>query len=244
MIAKLRPTALLAALATGPAMAQELAIPEVAYPSIARIAQTPDGFVPKGWTTEFKSMGDLDADGEDDLVLVLRDAEPRNILDNAGFGPDRFNTNPRVLVVALHRPQGGYERVLADHTLITRPTEPNLDDPLEDGSSVVVRRGVLRVTLHLFANAGGWTMGNITYFFRLQQGRFLLIGYDSSMVRRNTGETEDISINYLTRKRKDVSGSIENNRRKVRLTTLPAGQPLALEQVGDGMDFDPDHPPS
>jgi hypothetical protein len=244
VIARLRLTALLAALATAPAMAQELAIPEVAYPSIASVAETPEGFAPKGWPIEFKSAGDLNADGADDLVLVLRDADPRNILDNAGFGPDRFNTNPRVLVVALHRPQGGYERVLADHTLITRSTEPNLDDPLEDGSSVVVRRGALRVTLHLFANAGGWTMGNMTYSFRFQQGRFVLIGYDSSMVQRNTGQTEDVSINYLTRKRKDVSGSIRNDHQKVRLTTLPPGQPQSLEQVGDGMAFKPGQPPS
>jgi hypothetical protein len=235
---------LFASVLSGAAFAQELTIPEVAYPPIAAVSATPEGFAPKDWPIEFKSTGDLNGDGADDLVLVLRDTDPHNILDNAGFGPDRFNTNPRLLVVALRRPQGGYERVLADHTLITRATEPNLDDVLEDKSSVESHRGALRVTLHLFASAGGWTMGSMTYSFRLQQGSFVLIGYDSSMVQRNSGQTEDISINYLTRKRKDATGSIENDRQNVRWKTLPPAPLLTLEQVGDGMEFDPDQSPS
>ena len=98
------------------AVAQELVIPPVAYPVLVRSAPTADAFVPKGWRLEHKALGDLNKDGLPDLVLVLRALDPANIIDNKGLGPRRFDTNPRLLVVAFAKPDGGYRRVLQNHT--------------------------------------------------------------------------------------------------------------------------------
>jgi hypothetical protein len=221
-----------------------LKIPDVVYPTLARHAANAEGFAPAGWRIESKVSGDLNADGAADLVLVLRQNDPRNVLDNrGGLGPDTLDTNPRILAAALARPGGGYDLVLQNHSLIPRTSEPTLDDYLDEGGGVSIKRGTLRVALHLFASAGGWTMGTYTYAFRLRRGRFELIGYDADMTQRNSGEVDQTSADYLTGKLKQSVGRIDAAGVKSHWTALPPRAPLTLEAVGDGMAFDPLHPP-
>jgi hypothetical protein len=89
-------------------------------------------------------------------------------------------------------------------------------------------------------SAGGWGMGATTYTFRWQQGALRLIGYDYTNVQRNTGEMDTQSINYLTRRMKTSTGSISDDAQKTRWSTIPARPLLTIDQVGNGMDFDPD----
>jgi len=49
-------------------------------------------------------------------------------------------------------------------------------------------------------SAGGWDMGYSVFTFRWQQGAMRLIGFDSSNTQRNSGATQTLSINYLTRR--------------------------------------------
>jgi len=101
----------------------------------------------------------------------------------------------------------------------------------------------VQVKLHLFASAGGWSMGTIGYTFRFQNGRFELIGYDSDMTQRNSGETTAVSVNYMTGKMKLTTGPIENDKTRVRWRTLPKRPLLTVDQIGDGVEFDPAKPP-
>lgn len=230
---------LLAAMAAGPARAQQPTFPSVTYPQIPAHAASAAGLVPKGWKLERKAEGDLNGDGKPDLVLVLRDSDSRNVVPNAAFGPDPFDTNPRILVIALAGAAGGYDLAAQNHLLIPRSTEPNIDDYLEDAAGPDIKGGVLRVGLHLFANAGGSDMGEYTFSFRYQSGRFMLIGYDRSIVGRMSGETEDVSINFLSSKEKLATGRIDSDRKSVTWKMLPRRPLRDLDQVGDGMEFDP-----
>ena len=213
--------------------------PPVTYPRLVLQAPSAEAFAPAGWRVEFKAAGDLNKDGIDDLALVIRQDDPANVLTNMPIGPAKFDTNPRILAVALGRRGGGYDLALENHTLIPRTTEPNLDDYLSEGGGVSIARGTLQVKLHLFASAGGWSMGTVGYTFRFQSGRLELIGYDSAMTQRNSGETTEISVNYSTGRMKIATGSIENDKTKVRWRTLPKRPPLTIDQIGDGMEFDP-----
>ena len=73
-----------------PAVGQELRIPPVDYPVLPASATSAAGFVPAGWRIEQQLSGDLNGDRRDDLVLVLRQQDPRNIVEHDGFGISHF----------------------------------------------------------------------------------------------------------------------------------------------------------
>jgi hypothetical protein len=227
-------------LAAASAMAQPLSIPDVAYPTLPAQAASAAGLIPAGWRQEILATGDLNEDGIDDLAILLRDEAPKNVLDNRGLGPRRFDTNPRILAIAFGQAgQGGYTLALQDHTLVRRPVTPTLEDAIAAPDDVAIRRGTLRVTQHLFANAGSYGTTRPTFTFRWQNRRFELIGYESVSVNRGSGEMETISINYSTRRATVTLGHIENDEEKTRRLTIPARPPLSLGEIGDGLDFDP-----
>lgn len=210
------------------------ALPAVSYPTIPTTAATASSFVPTGWKLETQAIGDLNGDGAEDIALVLLDQDPNNILKTDGA---TFDSNPRILIVALADGHGGYRLAASDHTLISRPDNRNQDDKLV---GVKILKGTLQVTLQNFMTMGGWTVNNYTYTFRLRKGTFNLIGYERMDTARNTGEVETLSVNYATGRYSTEKGNIENNKTTVRWYRLPAAKsPITLEKVGDGMDFQP-----
>lgn len=227
--------------ATGPsvAFAQDLAIPPAPTPILPVEAASAAGFTPRGWALDGQRSTDLNGDGRADLVFVIHGKDPRLVLRNEGLGTSEMDTNPRVLVVAFARAQGGYRRVLANGTLITRRTQSNIDDVWEAESGLTVGKGVFRVRLNLFANAGGWSAGPTQYTFRWQNGRFEMIGYDSTTIHRGTGEVSEVSINYSTGRVKLTSGNIEHDQEVVRHETLKDRRLRSIDEIGDGLEFDP-----
>lgn len=221
-----------------PAFAQELRIPPVDYPVLPAHATRAEGFVPSGWRIEQQLRGDLNGDKREDLVLVLRQQDPRNIVEHDGFGISPLDSNPRMLAIAWATPDG-YSLAAQNHTLITRHEAPNLSDVFEEGAGVSIVRGTLQTTLFFFSNAGSWSTGSASYTFRWQEGAFALIGYDRSSMLRNSGQTESLSINYSTRRVRHAEGSMESDKERVRWETLSSPQRWTLETVGDGSAFEP-----
>lgn len=225
-----------------PAAAQRPEMPPVAYPAIAARAERPADFVPEGWRLEHLARGHLDTDDVEDAVLLLRMDDARNVVDNAGLGPDEFDTNPRMLVAAFAEPGGGFRRALADHALIPRPENPVLDDVLDSDPAEAVRidsaRRSLSVRLHSWASAGTWFTRNVVFTFRHQDGCFRLIGYDDSELHRASLETREASANYLTGRAWTREGSAEKDEPgPKRWTRFDASEPVCLERIGDGFAF-------
>jgi hypothetical protein len=229
--------------AGSPAAAQEPVIPAVTYPSLPKRAASAEGFVPQGWLLEAQASGDLNGDEIADLALVLRQNDPKNVIENTELGESPFNTNPRLLAVAFRSgPAGQYALQLANHTLIPRRENPSQADAFgEESGGIAIKRGGLEVTLQLFMTAGGWDMFTATHKFRYRNGRFELVGYDRSGVHRASGKTHDVSANYITRKMKLSTGHISSDDpAKVTWKTLPRRAPLTLDAIGDGLAFDPE----
>lgn len=218
--------------------AQELVIPKVTYPSLPQDGASAEAFVPKGWKLEKQQSGDLNKDGQDDLLLLLRMDDRRNVLKNEGLGQDPFDTNPRILAVAFGTGQS-FTLGLENHTLIARTEDPVMDDPVGESGGVAIERGTLKVSLYSFASAGSWSAGSSTFRFRHGKRGFELIGYDSSSTQRNTGEVEQVSINYLTGKVQISTGTISDDKLKDKWRKIPKKKLLLLEEIGDGLAFDP-----
>lgn len=233
--------ALLLLVCAGPVIADDGIpnLPAASYPKLAPHGASVEAFVPVGWRLESKIAGDLNGDGRPDAVLVLRDNDPKKIVDTGRQSMPRFDTNPRILAVVFATTQGGYDLALENHTLIARTTDPWQQDPLDPNGiqegEVAIKNGTLRVTLGYFAG----DMGRITYTFRFQNGRFELIGYDRVNVTRNSGVMTDLSVNYSTRRVERKVGHISNDENKVTRTKLPAKPLLSLPQISDGLAFEP-----
>jgi len=191
------------------------------------------------WVLEAQASGDLNRDGVPDLALVLRQNERKNIVANPGLGENPFDTNPRILAVAFRNGAAGdFVLQLENHRLIPRRTDPVMADPFENG--LAIDRGNLRVNLNLWLSAGGWDMSGMTHTLQYRNGRFELIGYDRSTTDRRSLDTTDVSVNYLTGKMKISTGNSNSDKpAKASWKTLPRRAPLAVDEIGDGLEFEP-----
>lgn len=231
----------LAALGISPSLAQEGEPPPVNFPTL--VTQGADGkaFLPAGWKLESESKGDLNKDGADDLTLVLRMIDPANVIKSFEGSDAMFDTNPRMLAVALAG-KDGYRLAFENHTLIPRNVNASQDDPLTESSGVTVENGTLKVALYLFMSAGGWDMGTTTFRFRIEKDKLRLIGYDSSNVNRGSGVIEEVSINLLTGKVILTTGSISEDEGKTTVKRLKKNPVITIDDLGEwGEGFSPSY---
>jgi hypothetical protein len=221
------------------ACAQELKIPEATYPTLPESGNVLTDFVPKGWKNEVHVSGDLNKDGIDDVAMILHESNPKNIFKNYDTHDVAFDTNPRILVVLFGNKGGGYSLLLDNHTLIPRSDDPGLDDVIEGGGGIEIKRGSLKVKIGVFAATS--SLSSIrAYTFRWNNKQFELIGYDEDGRNRATSETTNVSVNFLTRKIKLVCGNEElDNADKIKWSKLAQGRSWTIDSVGDGLDFAP-----
>ncbi|MBI4979180.1 MAG: hypothetical protein HZC28_16990 [Spirochaetes bacterium] len=214
-------------------------VPAAVYPVLPSRAADAKGFIPKGWVIEEQQQGDLNKDGKPDLLILLRQNNPSNIVTNDGMSPGTpsLDSNPRILAIAFQQKKNVYTLAVQNHDLIPRHDNPCIDDPL---GGVSIDAGNLIVRLHFWANAGSWSTSSIKFTFRYQAACFKLIGYDDSTSWRNTGETIDVSINYLTKKAKCVLGNYTNNLHTEKWADYPDALGPCLDAIGDGSGFSPE----
>jgi hypothetical protein len=218
----------------------ELDIPKVTYPKLSTEGASAEAFVPKGWKLEAEHKGDFNKDGSDDLLILLRMNDPKNVIEHDALGQNPFDTNPRILAVALAGPENKpYRLALQNQKLIARPDIPAADDLLSELGGIAVERDTFTVALHQFMSAGSWSSGLTTYRFRHGKRGFELIGYESSTLIRNSGEDTKVSINYLTGKVKISTGTMQDDEVKVEWRKLKKKRLLLIDEIGDGLEFNP-----
>lgn len=213
-------------------------IPPVRYPDLPRHSASLSGFVPRGWKLTEKAVGDLNGDRIPDAALVLWMDDPANRIHPSYDPRHRYDTNPLMLVVVFGSKSGGYGLALANRKLIPRRVNPNQDPPF---NGVGIASGVLRVKMHEFLEAGGWRLGKNSFAFRWQDGALRLIGYDRDAIIKNTGATEVISVNYPARRMVVTTGTMAGDEPDQTKTVTLTNKPLlTLDQVGDGLMFEPE----
>lgn len=234
---------LLAACSAVPGPSHAFELPEVVYPGIAGRAATPEAFVPAGWRLEHRVRGRLNDDDLEDALLVLRMDASANVVDNTGFGPERFDTNPRMLVAVVGEADGSWRQVMVDHALVPRPEAPVMDDFLGDdaASALTIRPNrTWSLALHSWASSGTWSMRNVAYTFRLEGDCMRLIGYDQMHLHRASGEITTTSVNYLNGRAWVQPGSIEDDTPGPKQwTRLASKARVCIGDIGDGLSFDP-----
>jgi hypothetical protein len=194
------------------------------------------GFAPRGWKVEKAVKGDLNRDGRADLALILKGADTNCILQPDGK-PEPIDTNPRVVLVAFGT-NAGFVRQVVGSKVIPRIDDPYMDDPLNP-DTFAIRQNVLRMGLSYWRSMGGWTTFSSTFSFRWDGKRMRLIGFDKDTTQRNSGQTEQLSVNLVSGFVKATKGSIEDDSvRTVSLKRIPQ-KPEALDTMDDGLGYEP-----
>ena len=216
-------------------------IPTVAYPTLPVTGTSAGDFAPAGWVVEAQAEGDLNKDGLADVAFVLRDTSAANVIDNAeGLGVPSLDTNPRILCIGFKdAAAGSYRLVLRNHTLIPRTESATVDDAFDKDGGLTVARGAVSIELNFFASAGSWETSDTKLTFRYGHGHFRLIGLERSTAQRNSGEMTRLSVNYSTRRAEIYTGTIESDAEKLKVLWLPSRPLPTIEEVGNGIEFEP-----
>ena len=159
----------------------------------------PSDFIPKGYALFEKYFGDLNKDGLDDCVLIIKKTDTTNIVTNRF--DKKVDRNRRGIVV-LFKKEKGYE--LADKNYSCFSSEN------EDGGVYFPPELWIKIENEkLYIHYGHGRYGYWKYTFRYQNSNFELIGYDSSSNRGPVTNTET-SINFLTKKKLIKENTNEN----------------------------------
>ncbi len=178
------------------------------FPKIKKQSKNIKDFIPKNWKVIDKTFGKLNKDSTKDVVLILKADYAEFLNDNKeGLGVKLFDTNPRMLLI-LFKKKNGYKLATKSTTFIIGRKYPAMSEPFVN---VSLKDRVIKFDFEHWQSAGGWAAWNNTYKFRLQNGRFKMIGADHYYYVRNSGETELRSYNFLTRRMKIVTGSYSDD---------------------------------
>lgn len=202
-------------------------------------------FVPKNWKIIAKAEGDLNTDKITDLVLVIEDTKEKNIVSNNGLGASTLNTNPRLLLVLFKNNKNKF--YLDKKNKINIPSEgsienPCLEDPFLSSKGIEITKGLLKLSLRYWLSCGSWEMNVNDYTFRLKNNQFELIGYDTFSLHRASGEIDESSYNFLTKKKcyttgENISTSPEEEKSITQWSTIVTKSKLTFSNIEKDPDF-------
>ena len=156
---------------------------------VPRATGSPASLVPSGFVVTGEIRGDLNRDGEEDRVLIVKGTRKEAFFrhDQRGL----LDRNRRGIIIAFGN-RGSYELALSNLDCFSSENE--------DGGvyfapelSADIRRGTL-VVHYAHGRYGYWN-----YTFRHQNGDFELIGHDRSE-NRGPVVQRTVSMNFTTRK--------------------------------------------
>lgn len=168
--------------------------------------------IPHDWKILASTNGDLNKDHQDDLVFVIQNTDQKKLHRNEdGLGRDTVDLNPRIMAIYFKDSTSGlFMKHIQCNDFIILSDSPTMDEPFE--GIEITQKGTLKIKFNFWYNAGSWFTSNHTYIFRYQNNEFTLIGYSSMETHRGTGEIEEYSVNFSTKKMSISTGTISDDK--------------------------------
>ncbi|MCD9855831.1 hypothetical protein LUD75_13990 [Epilithonimonas sp. JDS] len=156
--------------------------------STTEIKNYPTDFVPKAYVVFDKIFGDLNKDGVEDCVLIIKGTDKSKFVNDEYQGV--LDRNRRGIIVLFNK-NGHYELATKNYDCFSSEHE-------EGGVYYAPELGFEIKKGNLYINYAHGRYGYWEYTFRYQNSDLELIGYDDSDNRGPVINSET-SINYLTR---------------------------------------------
>ena len=160
--------------------------------------QNPTDFLPKGFVVFEKINGDLNKDGIEDCILIIKGTDRTQIITDEYLG--QLDRNRRGIIVLFNK-NDRYELAVKNYNCFSSENE--------DGGvyfapelSVEIKKG------NLFVHYGHGRYGGWQYNFRYQDSDFELIGYES--INGGAVIDSETSINFLSKKKQEKVNTNEN----------------------------------
>ena len=195
------------------------------------LKQNANDFIPQGFVLSGTSIGDLNKDGVDDKVLLIKGTD-KGAYEKNEFG-EFVDRNRRGLVVLFKKGEQ-YELVLKNTNCFSSENE--------DGGAYYAPELSLEINKgNLYVHYAHGRYGYWKYTFRYRNSDFYLIGYDSS----EGGEVveKETSINFLSKKKQEkvnTNESAEGGDEEFRetWTNITVTKLLKLRDIKDFENFE------
>lgn len=152
----------------------------------------PTDFLPKGYVLSKRVNGDLNKDGTEDCVLIIKGTDKSKIVRDEQRG--KLDGNRRGIIVLLKN-KTGYKLASKNYNCFSSENE--------DGGVYFPPELIVEIkNANLYIHYAHGRYGFRRYTFRFQNSDFELIGYDAS---HDSGPVvnSEVSINFLTRKKQE-----------------------------------------
>ncbi len=186
-------------------------------------------FLPKGYTIFEKVKGDLNKDGLEDCVLIIKGTDKSKIIRDEYRG--KLDRNRRGILI-LFKKKDHYELAAKNYDCFSSENE-------DGGVYFPPELSVEINKANLFIRYGHGRYGYWRYTFKFRNSDIELIGYDSSSNRGPIVESET-SINFLTKKKQTKENTNKNPDQesgeeifKETWTTIKVDKLIKLSQVKD-----------
>ncbi|MET3028312.1 hypothetical protein ABXT06_16655 [Flavobacterium sp. UW10123] len=206
-------------------------IPEVGESPI-EIKKDVEDFIPKNYVLFEKYYGDLNKDGLEDCVLIIKGTDKSKVIQHEYRG--ELDRNRRGIIALLNK-KNGYELATKNYNCFSSENEdggvyyaPELDFEIKGGK--------------LYINYAHGRYGYWNYTFRYKNNDLELIGYDSS---ENHGPIVlyKTSINFLTKTKiesENINRNVEDSEEVFEKTEMKIKR-SKLIKLSEIKDFDELH---
>lgn len=156
-------------------------------------------FLPKGYVVSEKIYGDLNKDGLDDCIIIIKATDKKKIIKDENGG--ELDRNRRGIIVLLNK-NNVYELSVKNYDCFSSENE-------DGGAYYAPELSVEIEKANLILHYSHGTNGYWRYTFRFQNSDFKLIGYNASS---NSGPiiNTETSVNFLTKNRIVKENTNEN----------------------------------
>lgn len=194
--------------------------------------ESPSEFIPNGYVIFDEYSGDLNKDGLEDCILIIKNTKQENIIENR-FG-DNVDRNRRGIIV-LFKNENGYELILKNLDCFSSENE--------DGGVYFPPELWIKIkneNLKIYYGHGRY--GYWEYIFKYEKSDFNLIGYESS---ENRGPIVNYktSINFLTKKKQVLENENMNSQDEEEIfkeiwDKIKIGHLIKLSEIQDFDEID------